>query len=451
MLPAEVQLSALAAIVTELNAPGEVGSAAEVVIGAGLFERNQKLNAAVFGAIESVPCLPAPDSLANPVRRAKSLAKLLTDDSREPALLPAAGSELTTRLNNRFAGLSVEHAAAVARNVEDIETMQGRHTVYGLDDADTKGQRRAPLPPQPPSIERDTRRIVASVKERAAKDYLKHVVETAGAGVDILGERTKVAALVRVPGVVSSIEATADEWVKEQLGWFRVQIKHTTGARKEAFLRVQGQTSTPEPSTSSCRRPSVRQPEHPTPKAPRRYQPFPRSISSPTTTATSQPSSTRGRPLLSKQNSPGPSSSHGTETHLAQPWPPTESATRRETGNGHLCRSTSSSSRSTPRAASAWSLIDPHGAYLGDAVPKLRGLARFARTFGDQFVRIESIAEVDGVLRVLDLQRTTTSAAPSRHLSTPGRCRCMRASWRRTSGDHRWRCATCSRTSLVRT
>ena len=270
------KLSALAAIVTELNAPGEVGSAAEVVIGAGLFERNQKLNAAVFGAIESVPCLPAPDSLANPVRRAKSLAKLLTDDSREPALLPAAGSELTTRLNNRFAGLSVEHAAAVARNVEDIETMQGRHTVYGLDDADTKAAPRT-IATAARDIERDTRRIVASVKEGAAKDYLKHVVETAGAGVDILGERTKVAALVRVPGVVSSIEATADEWVKEQLGWFRVQIKHTTGARKEAFLRVQGQTSTPEPSTSSCRRPSVRQPEHPTPKAPRRYQPFPAS------------------------------------------------------------------------------------------------------------------------------------------------------------------------------
>jgi hypothetical protein len=51
------------------------------------------------------------------------------------------------------------------------------------------------------------------------------------------------------------------------------------------------------------------------------------------------------------------------------------------------------------------SLIDPHGSHLADAVPKLKGLAHFARAHGDPFVRLESIAEVDGVLRVLDLQR----------------------------------------------
>jgi len=73
--------------------------------------------------------LPPPDPLANPIRRAKTLAKLLTDDSRGPALQPRASAELTAKLNNRFAGLMVEHAAAVAKNVEDIETMQGRHTV----------------------------------------------------------------------------------------------------------------------------------------------------------------------------------------------------------------------------------------------------------------------------------------------------------------------------------
>lgn len=57
------------------------------------------------------------------------------------------------------------------------------------------------------------------------------------------------------------------------------------------------------------------------------------------------------------------------------------------------------------------SLVDPHGAHLADALPKLQGLARFARNHGDQFVRIESIAEIGGVLRVLDLQREDVRAA----------------------------------------
>ena len=50
------------------------------------------------------------------------------------------------------------------------------------------------------------------------------------------------------------------------------------------------------------------------------------------------------------------------------------------------------------------SIVDPHGHHLGDALPKLRGLAAFAAAHGDDFHRVESIARMDdGTLRVLDL------------------------------------------------
>jgi len=397
------KLSALAAIVTELNAPGEVGSAAEIVIAAGLFERNSKLDAAVFEAIESVPCLPAPDPLANPLRRAKALAKLLTDDSRTPALLPGAGAELTTKLNNRFAGLMVEHAATVARNVEDIETMQGRHTVYGFDDSATKAAPRT-IVTAARDIDRDTRRIVASVKEGVAKDYLKHVVETAGPGVDILGERTKLAALIRAPGVIASIEAAANEWVVEQLGRFRVQIKHTTGATKESFLRVQGQTITPEPTSIE----------------------LPTTLRSPT-----RESNAEGAPslptfmghLFADTAGAFPAKLNSWETTVLKaeldrpefvawyrnPSRATVAAHRigYETSDGDWASLQIDFMvvSNLPHGTLGVSLIDPHGSHLADALPKLKGLAHLARTHGDQFVRIESIAEVDGVLRVLDLQR----------------------------------------------
>lgn len=50
------------------------------------------------------------------------------------------------------------------------------------------------------------------------------------------------------------------------------------------------------------------------------------------------------------------------------------------------------------------SIVDPHRYDLEDALLKLRALADFAEEFGDKFHRIESLAEVAGAMRVLDLK-----------------------------------------------
>jgi hypothetical protein len=58
-------------------------------------------------------------------------------------------------------------------------------------------------------------------------------------------------------------------------------------------------------------------------------------------------------------------------------------------------------------------LVDPHGLYLGDALPKLQGLARYAASHANVYRRIESIAQVkaNGKLRVLDLKRQVVQDA----------------------------------------
>lgn len=50
-------------------------------------------------------------------------------------------------------------------------------------------------------------------------------------------------------------------------------------------------------------------------------------------------------------------------------------------------------------------LVDPHGLQYADALPKLRGLAVYAENHPAAYRRIESVAEANGVLRVLDLYR----------------------------------------------
>jgi type III restriction enzyme len=56
-------------------------------------------------------------------------------------------------------------------------------------------------------------------------------------------------------------------------------------------------------------------------------------------------------------------------------------------------------------------LVDPHGLHLSDALPKLKGLARYAAEHGACYRRIESVAEAAGKLRVLDLKNADVLAA----------------------------------------
>jgi hypothetical protein len=52
------------------------------------------------------------------------------------------------------------------------------------------------------------------------------------------------------------------------------------------------------------------------------------------------------------------------------------------------------------------SIVDPHGHHLPDADSKLKTLAKFAVDYGADFHRIEAVSEVDGRMRVLDMQRS---------------------------------------------
>jgi hypothetical protein len=49
-------------------------------------------------------------------------------------------------------------------------------------------------------------------------------------------------------------------------------------------------------------------------------------------------------------------------------------------------------------------IVDPHGHHLADALPKLKGLARYAETSGAIYRRIEAIAEINGNYKLLDMK-----------------------------------------------
>jgi hypothetical protein len=50
------------------------------------------------------------------------------------------------------------------------------------------------------------------------------------------------------------------------------------------------------------------------------------------------------------------------------------------------------------------SIVDPHGYHLDDALVKLVGLAEYAETYGAEYLRIDALTDLDGEMRILDMQ-----------------------------------------------
>ncbi len=64
-----------------------------------------------------------------------------------------------------------------------------------------------------------------------------------------------------------------------------------------------------------------------------------------------------------------------------------------------------------PDGSVAVDIVDPHSIHLADALPKLQGLARYAEAHPQTYRRIEAVAEIGGMLRVLDLTRAEVRQA----------------------------------------
>jgi len=91
------------------------------------------------------------------------------------------------------------------------------------------------------------------LKEGVGTAYYAHRTRQSGRTGNKLDIRVEVAALLRVDDVIAEIEAAANRFVREQLTKFAVDIKLTTGATRDAYHKVQEQTSFPEAITVELR------------------------------------------------------------------------------------------------------------------------------------------------------------------------------------------------------
>jgi hypothetical protein len=379
------------------NGENKVGP--EVVRDPKVFERNSNISVDIFAFIETLPSIPAPDTSANPLRRAKNLVRLLADDLSGPALLPDADALLMEAINARMDGLAAEHRSEIAGVVADLKTVEihrSKVTTTGEDAGGTSRQ----LETHAKDIDRDTRKILHGVKEGVGKAYYAYRVRLADPQADKLDIRVEVAALLSVPNVVAEIEAMATRFVRDHLAKFAVEIKNTTGAVRDAYRKVQEQTSLPEPLTVELRANEKTATRDPRGEALRTFEghiysdrdgKFPVKLNDWEETVVTTEIARRsfGAWYRNPQRSM-PSSIRIPYQDEGGKWSSLQVdfliISRRDDGS------------------LAASIVDPHGDYLADAKAKLRALADFAERYGERFLRIQSVAKVsDGTLRVLDL------------------------------------------------
>jgi hypothetical protein len=370
---------------------------AEVVRAPAIFGRNPFLDPAVFDFVETLPSIPTPDSFASPLRRAKTLARLLADDVSGSALLLDAGKTLTKRINLRLDGLAVEQAEAVAAGAEDLRTTNMSVTIVDVAGAET-GAETTSIATHYRDIDRDARRLINSIKEGVGRDYYAHRVSKEP-DVDKLDVRIEVAALLGVDGVVAEIEATATKYVQEHLAKSKAEIKNTTGATRDAYRKVEEQTSLPEKVDIELRDNEL----------------------GATKDAAGDDLPTFTGHLYAGADGTFPARLNDwettvIETEIARPsfvaWYRNPSratanalriAYQDDTGKWSSLQVDFLVISKKADGTYGASIVDPHGTHLADAKAKLRALATFADRHGDQFVRIESIVEVGGDLRSLDL------------------------------------------------
>ncbi len=237
------------------------------------------------------------------------------------------------------------------------------------------------------------------MREGVGKAWFAHRVAADPAATG-MHPRPMCAALLRVDGVRAKLDAAATEWVSEQLDRFRVEILNTTGATRDAFTRVQEQTSSPEAVTVQLRdneRAATKdQQGHDLPRysghlfadgaghVPRRSE----RVGAPGGRGGVRPAG-----FVAWYRNPG----SATPASL-------RIAYRTTQGSGPRFSRTSSSCRGGQTGRSARPSSTRTATTLPMPGPSSGPWLEFAERYGARFIRIDSVAKVeDGSLRVLDL------------------------------------------------
>jgi hypothetical protein len=362
----------------------------------------------VWNKLLSLPSQSLPQRTAKPVKRLTALAHELAADG----LLPDAGKLAHAELHKVLDGASARYADEIAAARAGVLTVEGKtltadlHTKTATFDDFVAAADHA-------VIEDAYRRAARVLSPDVARTYAEHLADE-DADADnlddaLLDAHATIAALGLVPNVKEYLEAEADKLAKQWLTDHRVAIKALSDERQDSYRQLREMSAEPQDldlakPTSWLVPTTERHGEAETPLP--RYTmhllasedgTFPLDRNTWEAEVLDRELDRKGfvgwyrNPARSSQDSLAIIYDHGGRVRTVRP----DFVFFTEADDGTI----------------GASIVDPHGHHLGDALPKLRGLADYAERHGRHYHRIEAVGKVDGTLRVLDLTEPATRVA----------------------------------------
>jgi type III restriction enzyme len=368
---------------------------------------NAELPQEVWDIFESIPSETIPKRGTKPIKRLTALAHALASDD----LIPNAGKKAHAHLHSTLDGRAVQYANEVEKAVADVRTMEGEEVwakIHGKTGISYKvfsetADHRA--------IQDSYRAAGRVFSADLARTYVDHL---AGDGDDdaLRDATVKIAALVLVPQVVKDVEAEADKLAQQWLVETRIARKHLSDERQAVYDDLEATTATPQPI--NLIKPTVRLENSKERDAEGNERPLP----------------TRANHVLSLEDGSCPVDLNDLELavldqEIKQPgavaWYRNPSRATKDS-LAIAYRDTSAGPYKAMRPDFVFfskkhdgvivaDIVDPHGHWMADALPKLLGLADFAENHGTSYGRIEAVSKIGDTLRVLDITKASVRQA----------------------------------------
>lgn len=364
---------------------------------------NSKIPEEVWERFAALPTFTIPKGKVKPVKRLTALAAALAKDKIRETPVTDAEKLLCSALDGR----AVQFRDQLAKARIDVETMSGeelRKNLGGGDWASTSFNTAVDLR----ALDDSYRAAARILSPALAGAYVRHLAPGSDED-DLLEAQITVSALALVPEVVTAIEEEADKIARDWLTDTRVDRKNLTDEQQAEYDRLEGMSVTPERIALTVPRKAQAETKERTADGAEKELP----------TSTTH--------LLVAEDGTYPLDLNDWERQVLAAeearsgflgwYRNPDRAVKESLAIAYEDNDSWKALRpdflffaDTPNGV-AVDIVDPHGTHLSDALPKLKGLAAFAETYGGEFRRIEAVAESAGRLRVLDIKQPAVRQA----------------------------------------
>ena len=370
---------------------------------------NPGISEAVWERLLSLPSQTLPKRQARPVKRLTSLAHELAADG----LLPEAGKLAHAEMHKVLQGARVRYQDEIAASRKSVMTVEGRSLKTDMKAGEMTFDDFLEVADYA-VIEDAYRRAGRAISPDLATTYSDFVARLEGDSEDLEGAlieaHVTIAAFGLVPQVKETLEAEAEKLATLWLSKYRVHIKSLSDERQDVYRQIREMSANPMDvdlarPTSWMQATVIREAngsETPLPRFEKHLLcdddgHFPEDFNSwegEVVKAELARSGTVGwyrNPSRPSQDSLGVVYEDGDEAKIVRP---------DFVFFGEL-----------PDGSVVADIVDPHGIQFSDAIPKLKGLSRYAQSFGTAFRRVDSIAKIGDKFRVLDLTEAKVRAS----------------------------------------